>query len=89
MKNPIPLVFLGQIISRNTFKDTIILRSVNFQNQSPRKGYVSSLGHDGILVRKVFTIFQKSLLQSLTQTNKFVEILWAVYDFLHFYTHFL
>lgn len=74
MENPIPLVFLRQIISRNTFKDTMILRSVNSQNQSPRKGYLSSLGHDGSLMKKFFATFQKSLLQCLTQTNKFVEI---------------
>ena len=54
MENPIPLIFLGQIISRNPFKDTIILRSVNSPNQPPRKGYLSSLGHDGSLVKNVF-----------------------------------
>ena len=57
MENPIPLVFLRQIISRNTFKDTMILRSVNAQNQSPRKGYLSSLGHDGCLVKRAFLQF--------------------------------
>lgn len=29
MENPIPLIFLGQIISRNTFKDIMILKNVN------------------------------------------------------------
>lgn len=69
-----PMIFLGQIISRNTFEDIMILRNVNSQNQSPRKSYLSSLGYDGSLMKKGFATFQKSLLQCLTQTNKFVEI---------------
>ena len=47
----------------------MILKNVNSQNQSPRKGYLSSLGHDGSLMKKFFATFQKSLLQCLTQTN--------------------
>ena len=50
MENPLPLIFLGQITYQNTFKDTLIFRSKNFQNQSPKKDYPRSHRDDGSLV---------------------------------------
>ena len=57
MENPLPLIFLGQITYQNTFKDTLIFRSKNFQIQSPKKDYPRSHRDDGSLVKKVFVIW--------------------------------